>query len=104
MFVFLRILILLSAGVAVATSATAEPLRRSVLFLEQDDPGRPWYLALSSGFRMALSAGSTERINVYAGNLDLNRFSTPEYRDGLLLWLQVKYRDRNICQRNELLE
>jgi len=92
----LRILILLFAGLAVATSATAKPLPRSVLIVSQWDPGLPFFAALSSAFHATLHANSPEPISVYSEALDLSRFPAPKYQENFRRYLRDKYRDKDL--------
>ena len=96
MGLMLRILILLFAGLAVATSATAKPLPRSVLIVSQWDPGLPFFAALSSAFHATLHANSPEPISVYSEALDLSRFPAPKYQENFRRYLRDKYRDKDL--------
>ena len=91
-----RLAILLMVGLAPSASFAREPLPRSVLYLDENDPGLPFAQGISAAFRAALNARSAERIAVYAENLDLVRSSGPRYEEILKTYLREKYRDRPI--------
>ena len=91
-----RLAIFLMVGLAPSASFTREPLPRSVLYLDENDPGLPFAQGISAAFRAALNAGSAERIAVYSENLDLVRSSGPRYEEILKTYLREKYRDRPI--------
>jgi signal transduction histidine kinase len=78
------------------TVAAAEALPRSVLILDQSNPGVPWYIALSAAFRSTLNANSASPVVLYAENLDLSRFDGPQYQKVLDTYLRDKYRDKPI--------
>jgi hypothetical protein len=48
-------------------------LPRSVLFLDQDDPGLAFAASISAAFRSVVNSDSGENITIYAENLDLIR-------------------------------
>jgi len=91
-----RLAILLMVGLAPSASFAREPLPRSVLYLDENDPGLPFAQGISAAFRAALNARSAERIAVYAENLHLVRSSGPRYEEILKTYLREKYRDRPI--------
>jgi hypothetical protein len=78
-----RLVVLLIVGLAPSASL-AEPLPRSVLYLDENDPGLAFAREISAAFRSTVTAGSAERIAVYAENLDLvrscGRMSPPSSR------------------------
>ncbi len=76
--------------------AQASPEQPAVLFLEQDDSGRPGYLAMMRGFRQAMDENLPGMVDVYSENLDLARFSNPEYLEHLSEWFRLKYKDKKI--------
>ena len=75
-----RLVVLLIVGLAPSASL-AEPLPRSVLYLDENDPGLAFAREISAAFRSTVTAGSAERIAVYADNLDLVRSSGPRYEE-----------------------
>lgn len=76
--------------------AMASPDAPAVLFLEEDEPGRPAYAAMMIGFRRTLEQNFPGMVAIYPENLDLARFSNPDYRDEAGLWLRQKYRGKQI--------
>jgi signal transduction histidine kinase len=83
------------ACVAPAVAPRAESLPRSVLYLDQNDPGEPFAAGISAAFRSTIDAGS-ENIAIYAENLDLIRSPGDRHEEILKTYLREKYRDRPI--------
>jgi signal transduction histidine kinase len=77
-------------------AAGADSLPRSVLYLDQDDPGLAFAAGISAAFRSTLHADSGENITIYAENLDLIRSPGPRHEEILKTYLREKYRDRPI--------
>ena len=67
-----------------------------MLILDQSDAHSAWYEPFSAAFRSTLSAGSAERISVYAEHLDLSRFGGPRHDELLRAYLREKFRARPI--------
>ena len=67
-----------------------------MLFLEEDDAGRPGYLAMMSGFRQSMEKSLPGMVAVYSENLDLARFSNPDYPDQISQWFRQKYQGKEI--------
>lgn len=86
----LRNAFLILAVLLLGTAFCAEDVT-SVLVLEQEDPGRPAYVAFMSGLRSELAQRVPGRLSIYSENLDLARFDRPEYRTDLESWLRTKY-------------
>ena len=95
-FLVWRLATLLMVGLAPSASFAREPLPRSVLYLDENDPGLPFALGISAAFRSTVTAGSAERIGVYSENLDLVRSSGPRHEEILKTYLREKYRDRPV--------
>src|SRR5262245_22599279 len=74
----------------------ADPLPRSVLYLDENDPGLPFASTLAGAFRATINAGHTERIAVFSENLDLVRSTGPRHEEILKSYLREKYRDTPI--------
>jgi hypothetical protein len=91
-----RLVVLLMVGLAPSASLAREPLPRSVLYLDENDPGLPFAHDISAAFRSTVTAGSAERIAVYSENLDLVRSSGPRHEEILKTYLREKYRDRPV--------
>ena len=66
------------ASVPLAGSLAAQPLIRSVLVIDEADPVRPAYFPRNFAFRSTLNKGLATRVAVYAENLDLSRFVSPQ--------------------------
>jgi len=81
---------------ACAPALAAEPLPRSVLYLDENDPGLPFASSLAGAFRATINAGHNERIAVFSENLDLVRSSGPRHEEILKTYLREKYRDTPI--------
>jgi hypothetical protein len=90
----LRIIGLTIAALAPAIAATAEPLPRSVLILDQSDADSPWYAAFAATFRSTLNAGSAKCISIYEEHLDLSRFGGSRHDELLRAYLREKFRAR----------
>lgn len=84
---------LASGGPGVAWGSTGAP---AVLFLEDDEAGRPGYVAMMSGFRQSLQKSLPGSVAIYLENLDLARFSHPDYHDQTRQWLRQKYQGKKI--------
>ena len=80
-----------SPGVASASAAAP-----AVLFLEDDDAGRPGCVAVMKGFRQSLEQGPQGMVAIYQENLDLARFSNADYSAQYGQWLRQKYRSKEI--------
>jgi len=85
-------------GYAIGTPslALASTVAPAVLFLEEDDAGRPGYVALMSGFRRSLQSSLPGMVAIYPENLDLARFSNPDYIDQVRMWFRQKYLGKEI--------
>ena|SRR5262245_6761239 len=59
----------------------ADPLPRSVLYLDENDPGLPFASTLAGAFRATINAGHTERIAVFSENLDFVRSTGPRHEE-----------------------
>ena len=90
LFVVSAILSLSSFG-----QAAAEALPPSILVLEQSDVRGPFYAEMFSALRSRVTASKTP-VTLYVENLDLSRFSSPEYNRGLQDLFRIKYQDKPI--------
>jgi len=92
------LLVACSIGCAFGMSGVARafPETPTVLFLEEDEPGRPAHVEAMHGFRQTLKKNLPGMVVVYQENLDLARFSSPDYRDQVSQWLRQKYQRKNI--------
>jgi ABC-type uncharacterized transport system substrate-binding protein len=83
----------LIACIAPAVTPRAEPLPRSVLFLDHNGPSEPFGQGMSAAFHKTISASQREHVAIYAETLDLIRSSGSGYQDVLKTYLREKYRD-----------
>lgn len=83
----------ISAAAGVARASSDAP---AVLFLEEDDAGRPGYVAMMSGFRRALDKSLPGMVAIYPENLDLARFFNSDYLDQVRQWFRHKYQGKKI--------
>ena len=67
-----------------------------MLFLEDDEAGSPGYVAMMSGFRQSLQKSLPGSVAIYLENLDLARFSHPDYHGQTRQWLRQKYQGKKI--------
>jgi hypothetical protein len=77
---FLRIAVWLIAYVLLAGSLVAEPLPRSVLIIDQLEPGIPFFDGFLAAFRSTVNASSVVPVSYYPEFLDFGRYSGPEQR------------------------
>ena len=87
---------LLFVFAASAGSLAAEPLRRTVLIIDQYGPGLPFSAAISSGIRAAMISSSATQVSVYHERLDVARFRGSDYEHSLNDHFRVKYRDKPV--------
>ena len=83
----------LVAFIAPAVTPSAEPLPRSVLFLDHNGPSEPFGQGMSAAFHKTISASQREHVAIYAETLDLIRSSGSGYQEVLKTYLREKYRD-----------
>ena len=84
------------ACVAPTVARGVEPLPRSVLYLDQNDPGEPIAVDMSAAFRSIINPGYDKNVTIYAESLDLIRWPGPRYEAVIKTYLREKYRDRPI--------
>jgi signal transduction histidine kinase len=84
------------ACLASPVASGAESLPRSVLYLDQNDPGEPFAAGMSAAFRSIMNPGSDANVTIYAENLDLIRSPGPHYEALITAYLGEKYRHRPI--------
>jgi hypothetical protein len=63
-------------------------LPRSVLYLDENDPGLPFAIGISAAFRTTVNTGSADRVAVFAENLDLVRSTGPRHDEILKTYLR----------------
>ena len=91
-----RLIAALLTCAAPAVALCAESLPRSVLYLDENDPGLPFAIGISAAFRTTVNTGSADRVAVFAENLDLVRSTGPRHDEILKTYLREKYRDRPV--------
>ena len=91
-----EILIWLFVGLAPAMSKAAEPLPRSVLIIDQLEPGTPFFASFFATFRSTLNANSIVPISYYPEHLDFGRYRGPEYEELLRNYFRGKYREGSV--------
>lgn len=69
---------------------------QSILVLEPSDVRGPFYAQIFAGIRDEVSGDGRPHPMIYAENLDLTRFPSAQYEDGLVAFLKTKYADRPI--------
>jgi hypothetical protein len=88
------IAILVSLPPAIARAD--QPLPRSVLVITQSSPSSAGAIAIFAALRSDPNINSTSRVAVYTEHLDLNLFSSPQYRLQTRNYLREKYRETQI--------
>src|SRR5215510_702889 len=69
-------------GLAVALTsvlARAEPLPRTILFLDEDTPIYPWFRQMSEAFYATIKTETTNPPFVYIENLGIDVYATANY-------------------------
>jgi hypothetical protein len=61
---------------------TAEMRERSILVLDQSEPGGPFYYQTFSGLRSTVNGDTRSHTTLYSESLDLSRFGGPEVHKG----------------------
>src|SRR5262245_31285918 len=91
----MRIVLALAAALTLA-SARAEPLPRSILFLDEDTPIYPWFRQMSDAFYAITKTETENPPFVFIENLGINVYDTPDYFNILSSHFREKYRDKRI--------
>ena len=79
-----------------AGSLAAQSSLRSVIIIDEADPVRPAYFPRASAFRSTLNEGLTKPVAIYAENLDLSRFDSPQFETIVGTYFREKYREKSI--------
>src|SRR5262249_15531172 len=77
-----RIVMHIVFGLAVAltpVSTRAEPLPRTILFLDEDTPIYPWFRQISEAFYATIKAESSNPPFVFVENLGIDAYDTANY-------------------------
>jgi signal transduction histidine kinase len=86
-------------GLAVAltpVSSRAEPLPRTILFLDEDTPIYPWFRQMSEAFYATIKTETTDPPFVFVENLGIDAYDTADYFNIVRSHLREKYRDKSI--------
>src|SRR5262245_41898680 len=86
-------------GLAVAltsVSARAEPLPRTILFLDEDTPIYPWFRQMSETFDATIKTESANPPFVFIENLGIDAYATVDYFNILRSHFREKYRNKAI--------
>ena len=85
-------IVAMTACLAPAISAAAEPAQRAVLIIDEADPGKGGPTTFSATLRATLD-NFAPHIAVYGDSLDLSRFAGSRQEEILRRYLQEKYSD-----------
>src|SRR5499433_1306571 len=94
-----RIIMPIIFGLAVVlalASARAEPLPRTILFLDEDTPIYPWFRQMSEAFYATVKTESTNPPFVFIENLGIDAYATPDYFNIVRSHFREKYRNKAI--------
>jgi signal transduction histidine kinase len=94
-----RVVMRIVLGVAVALtlgSPRAEPLPRTVLFLDEDTPIYPWFRQMSEAFYGTIKTETANPPFVFIENLGIDEYDAPDYFNIVRSHLREKYRDKPI--------
>jgi signal transduction histidine kinase len=94
-----RIVLRIVFGLAVAltsVSARAEPLPRTILFLDEDTPIYPWFRQMSEAFYATIKTETANPPFVFIENLGIDAYATADYFNILRSHFREKYRDKAI--------
>src|SRR5262245_51357523 len=94
-----RIVMCIVFGLAAAltlASARAEPLPRTILFLDEDTPIHPWFRQMSEAFYATIRTDTANPTFVFVENLGIDAYGTEEYFNILRSHFREKYRNKAI--------
>jgi signal transduction histidine kinase len=91
----MRIVLGLAAALTLV-SARAEPLPRTVLFLDEDTPIYPWFRQMSEAFYATIKAETANPPFVFIENLGIDAYDTPDYFNIVRSHFREKYRNKGI--------
>src|SRR5499427_7509517 len=86
-------------GLAVALtpiSTRAEPLPRTILFLDEDTPIYPWFRQMSEAFYATIKTETANPPFVFIENLGIDAYDTPDYFNIVRSHFREKYRNKAI--------
>src|SRR5262245_9559024 len=94
-----RIVMRIVFGLAMAltsVSGRAEPLPRTILFLDEDTPIYPWFRQMSEAFYATIKTETATPPFVFIENLGIDAYATGDYFNILRSHLHEKYRNKAI--------
>src|SRR5262245_46450430 len=94
-----RIVMRMAFGLALALtifSARADPLPRTILFLDEDTPIYPWFRQMSEAFYATIRTETADPPFVFIENLGIDAYGTASYFDILRSHFREKYHGRPI--------
>src|SRR5262249_8953382 len=94
-----RIVMRIVFGLALAltlVSVRAEPLPRTILFLDEDTPIYPWFRQMSEAFYTTIKTETTSPPFVFIENLGIDAYAAPDYFNILRSHFREKYRNKAI--------
>src|SRR5262252_6599282 len=77
-------------------STRAEPLPRTILFLDEDTPIHPWFRQMSEAFYTTIKAETANHPFVFIENLGIDAYGTADYFNILRSHFREKYRNKAI--------
>jgi signal transduction histidine kinase len=86
-------------GLALAltlVSAQAEPLPRTILFLDEDTPIYPWFRQMSEAFYATIKTETANPPFVFIENLGIDAYDAPDYFNIVRSHFREKYRNKAI--------
>src|SRR5262245_49514556 len=84
------------AAVLTLVSARAEPLPRTILFLDEDTPIYPWFREMSDAFYTTIKTETKNPPFVFIENLGIDEYDTVDYFNIVHSHFREKYRDKVI--------
>src|SRR5215510_10654789 len=94
-----RIVMRIVFGLALAltlVSARAEPLPRTILFLDEDTPIYPWFRQMSEAFYATIKTETANPPFVFIENLGIDAYATADYFNIVRSHFREKYRNKAI--------
>src|SRR5215510_182966 len=94
-----RIVMRIVFGLALAltlVSARAEPLPRTILFLDEDTPIYPWFRQMSEAFYATIKTETANPPFVFIENLGIDAYDTADYFNIVRSHFREKYRNKAI--------
>src|SRR5215467_995775 len=93
--IVMRIVFCLAVALT-SVSALAEPLPRTILFLDEDTPIYPWFRQMSEAFYATIKTETANPPFVFIENLGIDAYATTDYFDILRSHFREKYRNKAI--------